>query len=498
MPIANCFKTTRQIKLFVAWFVQPHPESQDRDEMGINRRQLLAGLAGVPLIGLGGQVFAASGYTTDKPKINFSLADLRGTANANELGLRPGTIDDQSKVLQAILDKAYIEDKPVFLPPGNYFVSNILLPARTRLMGVPGASRLIYTGNGHLLIAENGEHVELSGLVIDGGNRGMLSYAEASLRASNVNHFVVDNCQIMGSLEKGIQVERSKGRIERSAISGAGGDCAIYAFENRGMSIINNDISDCVNGGILVHRWTMGEDGTIVSGNRISRIGAGNGGTGQWGNGINVFRAGNVMISNNHVSDCAFSAIRSNAGNDVQITGNTCLRSGETSIYSEFEFNGAIISSNIIDGGSRGISIANFMQGGRLAIVSGNIIRNINTRPPYADDDHLWFEGISAEADTAITGNVIEGAERFGLMLGWGPYLRDVIATSNIIRGSNIGIYVSVVEDAGPAHIANNTISGAVGGAIIGHRWKDAVTGDLSIEGASRFSNLTIDKNRVS
>ena len=102
---------------------------------------------------------------------------------------------------------------------------------------------------------------------------------------------------------------------------------------------------------------------------------------GQWGNGINVFRAGNVMVSNNMVSDCAFSAIRSNAGNDVQITGNTCLRSGETSIYSEFEFNGAVINNNIIDGGGRGISIANFLQGGRLAVVSGNLIRNINTPP---------------------------------------------------------------------------------------------------------------------
>ena len=159
---------------------------------------------------------------------------------------------------------------------------------------------------------------------------------------SNTDHVVIDNCQVLGSIEKGIQIDPIEGRIERNRVSGAGGDCGIYALENKGFSIINNEISDCANGGILVHRWENAPDGTIVTGNRVSRIRAVNGGTGQWGNGINVFRAANVMIANNQISDCAFTAISSNAGNDVQITGNTCLRSGETSIYSEFEFNGAI------------------------------------------------------------------------------------------------------------------------------------------------------------
>jgi uncharacterized secreted repeat protein (TIGR03808 family) len=463
-------------------------------KMSINRRHLLAGLAGIPVLGASGLATAQ----TAGNDIPFSLADLRGTANANELGLRPGTIDDQSRMLQDILDRAHAEDKPVFLPPGNYFVSNILLPARTRLMGVPGASRLIYSGNGHLLMAENAAHIELTGLVIDGANRGLHSYAEAAVRMNNIDHLVIDNCQVLGSLEKGIQVDRSKGRIERTRVSGAGGDCGIYAFENRGLSIVNNEISDCVNGGILVHRWNIGEDGTIVSGNRISRIGAANGGTGQWGNGINVFRAGNVMISNNHISDCAFSAIRSNAGNDVQITGNTCLRSGETAIYSEFEFNGAVVSNNIINGGGRGISIANFLQGGRLAVVSGNLIRNINTPFPYPENDHLVFEGISVEADSVVTGNVIEGAENFGLILGWGPYLRDLVVTSNVIRGSKTGIAVSVVEGSGPAHIADNTISGASNGAVIGYRWKDPTTKELAGAKNSGFQHLTVERNRVS
>ncbi|MEH0071825.1 hypothetical protein V6L77_18445 [Pannonibacter sp. Pt2-lr] len=45
-----------------------------------------------------------------------------------------------------------------------------------------------------------------------------------------------------------------------------------------------------------------------------------------------------MIIASNHVSDCAFSAIRANSASNVQISGNTCLRSGETAIYSEFSF----------------------------------------------------------------------------------------------------------------------------------------------------------------
>jgi len=427
----------------------------------------------------------------------FSLADLRGSVNATDSGLVPGAIDDQSRVLQAALDSAAAEDKPVFLPPGAYFASNIALPKRTRLMGVPGASRLIHNGGGHFLMSENATHLELSGLVIDGANRAIEAYAEAALRISNASHAVIDNCQIVGSAEAGIYIDRSAGRIERSRVSGAGGGCGIYALESRGLTISGNDVGDCANGGILVHRWQAGEDATMVIGNRVSRIGALNGGTGQWGNGINVFRAHSVTIANNQVSDCAFSAIRSNAGNIVQITANQCLRSGECAIYSEFEFTGALISGNVIDGGARGISIANFMSGGRMAVCSGNLIRNIGTTAPYEDKDHQFGTGISVEADTTVTGNVIENAERVGLQLGWGPYLRDVVATSNVIRGSETGVIVSVVEGAGSAVISDNIIAGATKGAIVGGRWHDAVTGDMVDGDNEGHRHLAIERNRL-
>ena len=60
-----------------------------------------------------------------------------------------------------------------------------------------------------------------------------------------------------------------------------------------------------------------------------------------------------------------------------------------------------------------------------------------------------------------MTGNVIEAAPTFGIGLGWGPYLRNVIASNNIIRDAGEGIAVSVVKGAGSTSITGNIIDRA-------------------------------------
>src|SRR5262249_16881320 len=105
--------------------------------------------------------------------------------------------------------------------------------------------------------------------------------------------------------------------------------------------------------------------------------------------------------------------------------------------------------------------------------------------------------GIYIEADTAVTGNIVENASAFGIYLGWGPYLRDVVVTGNVVRGSDIGIGVSVVPGVGPALIADNLITGARRGALVGMEKRKPMSGDLSKNGAERYSQLTIAGNRV-
>jgi uncharacterized secreted repeat protein (TIGR03808 family) len=222
------------------------------------------------------------------------------------------------------------------------------------------------------------------------------------------------------------------------------------------------------------------------------------GGSGQWGNAINVFRADNVIVRGNRIRNAAFTAVRGNAASNLQIVGNTCTGLGEVALYAEFGFEGAVIANNVVDGAALGISVTNFDKGGRLAVVQGNLIRNLtNRRPPGTDPNDSAGIGIGIEADTAVTGNVIENAPYAGIAAGFGPYLRDVAITANVIRRAEFGIAVSVAPGAGAAVIADNMISEVRGGAIVGLEWKKPVTGDLSKDGAGRYAQLSITGNRV-
>ena len=455
----------------------------------VQRRAFIAYIAVSAAGGLFGQrAFAA-------PLAKIAGADMRGPIDAIAYKATPGTSDIRSGKLQAMIDNAARNNAPVFLPPGNYDVSNLTLPDNTRITGIPGASRLVYGGEGHLMSADKAKRIELSGLVLDGGNRWLADYAGGLLQFTGVDEVLIDNCEIAGSRKHALQLERCGGRVERSRISGAA-EAGLYSVQSAGLTITGNTVEDCGNGGILIHRWDKGEDGSIVTGNRIARIGANDGGTGQNGNGINIFRAGDVLVSDNQIADCAFTAVRANSASNVQISGNQCLRSGETAIFCEFEFEGAVVSNNLIDGAANGIAIANFDKGGRLASVTGNIIRNLSLTGPYPQESGFGI-GISAEADTLIASNLIENAPLWGLKLGWGAYLRNLVATGNIIRQAPIGCAVSVVDGTGAAVISDNLFQGTAKGAVIGFRWDQPASGDLTVTGREEFPQLTIEKNRL-
>jgi uncharacterized secreted repeat protein (TIGR03808 family) len=164
----------------------------------------------------------------------------------------------------------------------------------------------------------------------------------------------------------------------------------------------------------------------------------------------------------------------------------------------EFASEGSVVSANIVDGAAYGISFANFAEhGGRLAVCTGNLVRNISGVSRLPRGEPLTGSGIGAEADIAITGNVVENAEH-GLELGWGPYLRDVSATGNILRNVGVGIAVSVVEGAGTALIRDNLVSGARQAAIRGMRWAEPATGELVNGNSSTYPHLSITGNRLS
>lgn len=56
-------------------------------------------------------------------------------------------------------------------------------------------------------------------------------------------------------------------------------------------------------------------------------------GSGEYGNGISIYRAGGVSIVNNTIYQCALSAIRINGGSNCQVLGNRSWSSGDAGIF---------------------------------------------------------------------------------------------------------------------------------------------------------------------
>lgn len=416
--------------------------------------------------------------------------------DATHYGVRPNATGDQTRTLQRAIDEAARANAPLALPPGVYRTGPLQLAKGSQLVGVRGATTLTFTGGASLLAAEGADHLGLSNLTFDGGGiplperRGLIH----CLGGRDVR---ILDCAITGSGGNGIWLENIAGEISGNLIEKIE-TTGIVSFDALGLTVARNTILQTKDNGIEILRTAIGHDGSIVTGNRIENIKAGRGGSGQHGNAINAFRAGNVIISGNRISDCDYSAVRGNSASNIQMTGNSITAVREVALYSEFAFEGAVIANNSVDGAAVGVSVCNFNEGGRLAVVQGNMIRNLLPKRPIgtAPDDDAGI-GIYIEADTSVTGNLIENAPSFGIMAGWGKYLRDVAITGNVIRKTFIGIGVSVADGAGTALVNTNVISDAPRGAVVGLDHAKPMTPDLAADGAAKYVQIVIGANAV-
>lgn len=454
--------------------------------MDIRRRHIL----GVSAAGVAGALTMPSEAARAAP-----LTSTLGR-DATHYGVRPNAPDDQTRALQRAIDEAARGNAPLALPPGVYRTGSLRLTKGSQLTGVRGATKLVFTGGASLLLAEDADHIGLSNLTLDGGGIA-LPDRRGLVHCLGGRDVRILDCEITGSGRNGIWLENVAGEISGNLITKTA-TTAIVSFDALGLTVARNTILDTGDNGIEILRTAIGDDGSIVTGNRIENIKAGAGGSGQHGNAINAFRAGNVIVSGNRISDCDYSAVRGNSASNIQITGNSVSGVREVALYSEFAFEGAVIANNTVDGAAVGVSVCNFNEGGRLAVVQGNIIRNLLPKRPIgtAPDDDAGI-GIYVEADTSVTGNVIESAPSFGIMAGWGKYLRDVAITGNVIRKTFIGIGVSVVDGAGTALVNNNVISDAPRGAVVGLDHAKPVTPDLTANGAAKHTQVAIGANAV-
>ena len=417
------------------------------------------------------------------------------TLSAADLGVLPDTGADQSAALSEALQAAAAQGKALYLPSGTYQAANVTLPPNAELFG-RGAPPILQLASGeNILNASKARNVTLRGLHLRGNGGKDFESFTGLFHGEECDDLNISDCHFSNAATQGINLYACSGHISGNRIGGVYG-AGIASLNATGLWLTANEIDGCENLGIYVARDEAGYDGTIISRNRIRNIRFAEGGDGQNGNAVNAFRADNVVISDNVLSDCAFSAVRLNATRDCQITGNNCSRLEEVAIFSEFGFSGSVISGNIIDEAAQGIAITNFDEAGRLAVCSNNIVRNIWESSPTNPD--TMPVGIGVEADTLVSGNVVENVPGVGIALGWGPYLRDVSATGNLLRGCDIGIGVTLAEGAGSALISGNLIQVDKGHlAIAGTLWDETAEPDL-IKNAALYPQLTIQGNAIS
>jgi uncharacterized secreted repeat protein (TIGR03808 family) len=454
--------------------------------MDVNRRHLI----GASAAGVAGALAMSPDAARAAPPTSALGRD------ATHYGVRPGSSDDQTRALQRAIDEAARAQVPLALPPGVYLTGMLRLQKGTQLVGVRGATKMIFIGGASMLQSEGAGSIGLTNITLDGGGVP-LPTRRGLVHCLSGRDIRITDCEITGSGGNGIWFENCSGDISGNIISKIA-VTGITSFDAQGLLVSRNTIVGTNDNGIEILRHAIGNDGTLVLDNRIEDIKAGPGGSGQYGNAINAFRAGNVIVRGNRISNCDYSAVRGNSASNIQITGNSVSSVREVALYSEFAFEGAVIANNTVDGAALGVSICNFNEGGRIAVVQGNIIRNLLPKRPIgtAPDDDAGI-GIYVEADTSVTGNVIEKAPSFGIIAGWGKYLRDVAISGNVIRNAFVGVGVSVMPGAGTALVNNNMISQTPRGAVVGLDHARPITTDLSVEGAQRFAQVVLGTNAV-
>ena len=392
----------------------------------------------------------------------------------------PGTGWSVVANLQTAINNARNSSKPLQLLPGVYPTSQILIDGasgggnRLEMFAEQGTVTVrLSAAAPYLLDVSNVPDVVIRGINFDGNNQAITSSGIAGLlrfEGSSTTDFILSECNIMNSPVAGVLAAgNARGRIVDNRIASCDTgifsiDCAVY-IEDNSLSTLNNN-------GICVWTSSLGGNGSLVSGNTINWVNNAAGGTGQYGNGILVYRAGNVKVSGNNIFNTKFSAIRLNAATNCHVVNNYCWNLREVAIFIEApgageNLNGCIISGNNVDTAGLGISVANSgLYGDGLAdrcVVSNNNVNNItNNAIPYPDGSTSMTtgRGITVETNTIVTNNVISATAGAAVGLGVNDAAKDIMATGNLINNCPMGIAYSANGSGSSILISSNIVRG--------------------------------------
>ena len=112
--------------------------------MDVNRRHLI----GASAAGVAGALAMPPDAARAAP-----LTSALGR-DATQYGARPGSPEDQTRVLQHAIDEAARAGMPLALPPGIYRTGMLRLQSGSQLIGVRGATRFIFNGGASMFQGE--------------------------------------------------------------------------------------------------------------------------------------------------------------------------------------------------------------------------------------------------------------------------------------------------------------------------------------------------------
>ncbi len=380
----------------------------------------------------------------------------------------PGTGFTSVANFPTLVGNARTQKLPLYLLPGTYPSTQLSITSGNPLVlsAEKGTATIQFSGGSdNLFFIQNVSDCKLQGLLINGNNAtftnpGQLT-ALVNIQGSGVAACIISDCTIYNSTHCGISCS---GNAYTSMINNLIYSCDAGIWSIDGTVYINkNTVQYCNNNGILVQASTATNvNGSEVSSNYISDISNASGGSGQYGNGINVFRAGGVKILNNTIYRCNYTSIRINIAGNCQVIGNHCsVASGDVAIYFEAPgpggggttLIGGIFANNIVDTATTGISIANsgLYDDGvtRRITISGNQVTNVTSY------------GIQVEGSCDVVGNIVETAS-IGIVLGTNDATKDLVASGNYVTSCNMGIGYSANAAAKNILVSSNLVTNYV------------------------------------
>jgi uncharacterized secreted repeat protein (TIGR03808 family) len=215
------------------------PETQ---AMNIHRRRFIGASAAA---GAGALAMSTKSAHAAQPISAFGR-------DATQYGLRPGSPEDQTRILQRAIDEAARAQVPLALPPGVYRTGMLRLQNGSQLVGVRGATRLVFSGGASMLTSEGTNNLTLDGLVLDGGGIP-LPARRGLIHCLSGRGIRITDCEITASGGNGIWFENVAGDISGNVI-GKTAVTAITSFDAQGLMVTRNTILGTNDNGIEILR----------------------------------------------------------------------------------------------------------------------------------------------------------------------------------------------------------------------------------------------------